>query len=188
MGSTEISKATRERIFALAKEYGCFNKYHTDTYKKKIIAVISTEQKRNVWSEGIEYLERKIDNAGYLMVLSFSNFSNENVKNQLEDFSEYAKVDGIILLNSSFDIPLNYSAPIVSVQSKTCQSGYDRFIVPCTEAIDSAVRYFYEMGHREIAYIGEMLTAGTRTCFLNAMQIYGLKINEDFILTSYCKA
>ncbi len=184
-GSSEISEITRNRIFSLAKEYGCFNKYHTDTYKKRIIAVISTEQKINVFSKGLEYLERKINDIGYLMVLSFANFAHKNQINLLEYFSEYAKVDGIILLSSHFDLSNSYSTPIVQILHKDRKSIYDKVISNPNMAITSAIQHFYEMGHREIGYIGEILTTSTLTVFRDSLKKFGLKVNEDFIRTSY---
>ena len=184
-GSPEISEATRERIFSLAKEYGCFNKYHTDSYKKRIIAVISTEQKTNVYSRGLEYLEKKITDAGYLMVLSFANFAYENQLNMLEYFSEYAKVDGIILLNSSFDLQNEYSTPIVQILRHSSRSICDTVVSTFDVAITSAIQHFYEMGHREIGYIGELLSSNTLNIFRSSMKKFGLKVNEDFIRISY---
>ena len=42
-GAEDISESTREEIFAVAREYGCFGKYYKDKYQKKIIAVICPE-------------------------------------------------------------------------------------------------------------------------------------------------
>ena len=42
-GSREISAETRERIFQIARENGCFDKYIKSKYKKKVIAVIYPE-------------------------------------------------------------------------------------------------------------------------------------------------
>ena len=38
--SPEISGQTREIIFNVAKEHGCFDKYYKPVYSKKVIAVI----------------------------------------------------------------------------------------------------------------------------------------------------
>ena len=42
-GSKEISEETRQRIFAIARENNCFEKYHKGIYHKRVISVIAPE-------------------------------------------------------------------------------------------------------------------------------------------------
>ncbi|MBQ8882704.1 MAG: helix-turn-helix domain-containing protein, partial [Clostridia bacterium] len=41
--SDEIPKATKEKIYDLAKQYGCLNRYLKQHYDNKVIAVIVPE-------------------------------------------------------------------------------------------------------------------------------------------------
>ena len=42
-GSSEISEDTKNKIFEIAKELGCFEKYSKEIYGKKLIAVLCPE-------------------------------------------------------------------------------------------------------------------------------------------------
>ena len=41
--SEEVNEQTREEVFRIAKEYGCFKKYYKAKYPKTVIAVICPE-------------------------------------------------------------------------------------------------------------------------------------------------
>ena len=59
-GSREISEYTRERIFAIAKEMGCFEKYCKRTSARPLIALLFPEVESEYYARVIGMLEREI--------------------------------------------------------------------------------------------------------------------------------
>lgn len=74
-GSKEISEDTKERIFALAKEHGCFDKYNKNRFDKKVIAVICPELNSEYYSATVTLLNREITLRGGIMSVSTTDFS-----------------------------------------------------------------------------------------------------------------
>ena len=79
-GSPDIGKETRERIFQIAKEQGCFDKYNKHRFEKKIIAVLCPELGSDLYSETVNCLMKYIEEAGALMTLSVTGFDAEREK------------------------------------------------------------------------------------------------------------
>ena len=72
---------------------------------------------------------------------------------------------------------------IRSAKSKTSQP------CDCVEtdhdpAIYRAIKYFQEMGHTKIGFIGEYLTSSIQKSFIESMKLHGLQIKEDWIICS----
>ena len=42
-GSAEVNEETREMIFGIARQYGCFKKFYNAKYPKLVIAIIAPE-------------------------------------------------------------------------------------------------------------------------------------------------
>ena len=59
-GSREISEETRERIFQIARENGCFDKYIKNKYEKKVIAVIYPELRGGFYTDVLSILDELI--------------------------------------------------------------------------------------------------------------------------------
>ena len=77
-GSREVGAATRERIFALARENGMFDKYNKNRFGKPVVAVICPEWRSNFYKTILTMLK----DSGYRGFLSlephlqeFSGFS-----------------------------------------------------------------------------------------------------------------
>ena len=76
-GSQEISEATRAKIFEIAKQYNCFERYNKLKYTKKVVAVICPEVKSEYYCSIVSYIEKSLHKLGVMMVLSISEFSTE---------------------------------------------------------------------------------------------------------------
>ncbi len=51
-------------------------------------------------------------------------------------------------------------------------------------AIYQAIKHFYDMGHKKIAFIGEYLTSSTQIRFIEALNDVGLEVKQDWIICS----
>lgn len=186
-GSTEISKQTRENIFSLAKQYGCFDRFSNVCYEKKVIAVIAPEFVSNVYTRGINIIDKLIRDRGYVMLLSFYNFSGTGLTELIRYFSNYVKVDGIIVLSGNSPFP-HTTIPIVSFGDSGKPIPFvDTFSSECKSTVIEAIKHLKDNGHKNIAFIGELLTSTKLDYFKYAMKENGLSANSDLIKVSHLR-
>jgi len=186
--SSEISEKTKNKIFDLAKEYGCFAKYYSGTPTTKIIAVIANEIKENVYTKGLRHLDKRIRQDGNVMLVAYSNYSQQTKQYLMEYFTTYAKVDGLIIFSSLENLTVtNLDIPIVEfssgIDSQTRQIS-DRIIWDMNTIINNAICYLRQNGHTDIAYVGEFLSKSKREIFKTVMQEHNLPVPEEFVRTS----
>ena len=103
-------------------------------------------------------------------------------------FAEYVKVDGIIVLSGEAKNIPETGVPIIHYKERqTFNPRVDTFSSECKSAVGLAVEYLKESGHRDIAFIGELLTNIKLEYFLDAMREQGLKADDSFIRTSHSR-
>lgn len=183
-GSKEISEETRQRIFAIARENNCFEKYHKGIYHKRVIAVIAPELRGEYYGAIITNLEQQIRVRGGAMTLSLNQFDAKNAYELFQYHAYYQKADGIILLDGNMDDIKNPDNIPAVIFSSAKGKEIDTVLVQMDQAVSQAVGYLKEMGHRRIAFIGETLTFRKKEIFLSAMQENGLYVNPSFVVTS----
>ncbi len=76
-GSKEISEETKLRIFEIAKQNNCFDKYFKNKYGKKVVAVLYPEIQSNYYTKIVDDLERMLRQKDVVMVSSITNFDKE---------------------------------------------------------------------------------------------------------------
>lgn len=183
--STEISEKTRLHIFDLAKQYGCFEKYYKPKYGKYTVAVICPEVKSAYYSAILTKLEDGISKMGASMMLSLSNFSEKTVGEHIHYYTNFAHADAIIVIGKLPPIQAVPEVPIIAFDSSHSENRNIEYIhINLESAINDAVAYLKECGHRKIGFIGETLTAAKLKLFYKAMRQNTLSVNEDYIHTS----
>lgn len=183
-GSEEISPETRNRIFEIAKENGCFDKYNKNKPFKKIIAVICPELNSEFYSGALNLLEKEIQKHNGIMTVSASNFSKEKIQELFTYYCFYCNIDGIIIISNNTKLENIHNIPAVSIGSTHQCPNIDSFNYDLFPAIFEAVEHLKENGHTRIGFISETLTSGKLTNFKQAMKKANLPINSDFIKIS----
>ena len=181
--SKGVSEETREQIFKIAREHGCYEQFHKGRYFKKLIAVICPEIKSEVYHRLITYLESLIADMGATMILSLSNFSSSTEEALYSYHAYYQKVDGIILIGNYADLTEEYTIPTVRIGYSTTKS-FNNVRTDAQAAMDETVKYLMDMGHRKIAFLGESLTSKKANRFNLAMKKYAMPIHEEYIINS----
>lgn len=181
--SPEISAETRNAIFDIAKKHGCFDKYYKEKYKKYVIAVICPEFQSEYYSDYLSILEREIMKRNATMIVGTADFSEEKARELLDYYATFAKVDGVILIESFIAEIGKYSLPIVSIGPSLSE---DIFCIPTNSsgAIDDAARLFVQNGHKKIGYIGEKLTVKKEVLFKKTLKKYGIECRNEFFVRS----
>lgn len=160
----DVSKETKEHIFALAREHGVFGKYYKGKYHKKIIAIICPEFRSNYYTRFLECLQGMIEASDGICVVSADRFDPRRQAELIEYYASYLKVDGLIVFGMR-DIPKKgYTAPIVSLLGNT-DVAFDSVNVDMDHAIKGAVRTLHDLGHTKLAFLGETLTKAKANAF-----------------------
>lgn len=193
-GNTEIKKETRERIFQIARELNYLpNKSDNDSSANHLqtIGVICPEIKSNFYANIVNTMGDAIKKAGYSMIVGLTNFKYENELHYLNLFED-KKVDGIVFITSLDervkDDLINFrtrsSIPVVQLASFINVEEYDCIKIDEQLAMSLALSHLIELGHKDIAFVGETLTRDRQNKFAELMLGFGLKADSDLIKVS----
>ncbi len=183
-GSKEISQKTRDRIFELAKENDCFDKYYSAKRSKKVILVICPEIDSQYYSSMISKMEKEITKRGAIFMLSLNNFSAKKESELISFYQETKDVDGIIVIAAQTKIKFNKDVPIVAVNTKRDNSEVDCINTAYSQSLSDTVDYLIKNGHEKIALICDEKSKSRVNIFSSHMQKKGLIVNPEF---SFCE-
>ncbi len=185
-GSHEVSEATRERIFALAREHGVFDKYDKNKFSKRIIAVICPDMRRDYYNEVVNALKKELEARGCMTLVSISDFSPEKRDELYSYYTAYAKVDGVIVLSHALDIdPDTLMIPtVLYTKNPALPPKVDCVFLDVQPAIVDALRYLQAMGHEHFGFVGHHRAEHRREEFLRATKALGIPIRESDIRMS----
>ena len=185
-GSHEVSEATRERIFAIAREQGVFEKYDKNRFCKPVIAVICPEINSDYYNAVVTQFKKEIEARGAIMLLSINDFSSEKLEEIYSYYTAYAKVDGVILFSTrlrSVD-PGVLLIPTVCYTQTASEIAVDSVRVDTRSAMLDAILDLKRQGHTKIGFAGEKLTRGRHRDFCEMMHEAGLSVYERYCKTS----
>lgn len=177
----DISRETRDHIFAIARQAGCYGKFYKGNYHKKVIAVICPELAGDFYSGFVERLQQLIERDGCMPVISTDHFLPTAQAELIEYYASYLHVDGILVFDLKAPVKKGYQAPIVSLYS-AAHTGADCVNIDMDSAIHDAVRLLMEYGHENIVFFGETLTSAKAEAFSRATE--NLLHKEPSIITS----
>lgn len=153
----DVREDTKNRIFEIAKQYGCFGKFYKGKFSKKIIAIICSELISNYYISFVERLQNYIEDNGGIAIISVDHFKAGKQAELIDYYASYLKVDGIIVFNLKTAIKKGYDIPIVSLFGSS-SGHFDSVNLDFNAAMTEAFDLLHKFGHRKVAYIGENLT------------------------------
>lgn len=182
-GSREISEETREKIFSIAREHNCFDKYNKNKFDKKVIAVIAPELGSDYYNTILSILNREITEQNGIMTVSIGNFSAEKENELFAYYSSYCKADGIIIVAPKSIIKNDERIPAVTIGHLKSSENVDLIRLDMREAIHDAVAYLKSKGHTKIGFVGEALTLSKLNAFRAAMCEELLPVRNEWMKT-----
>ena len=182
-GSNEVNEQTREHIFKIAKENGCFKKYYNVKYPKYVIAVICPEFKSRHYSFYLTVIQNELSKHNCEICVATTDFSKDETFNLIEYYTKYANVDGIIVIDPQDDIKTEINIPM-AVIGKNRQKEIITASGNTKSALCDVIKYFKEKDITKIGFIGEELTKGMVESFKSAMTENNLQVDESFIYTT----
>ena len=182
--SPEISNHTKEIIFKVAKEHGCFDKYYKPVYSKKVIAVICPEILGIHYTQMATLLSEKISSRRGTMLLSVDGFSKEKNQELIDYYTKFCRADGIIVIEPSAVIKNNTDIPMVQIGTDNETKNIDCINVDVNEAMDSAFDYLLNKNYKKIGFIGERYAKPEYEYFNSAADKFKVNVSKKHIYVS----
>ena len=184
-GSPEISKKTRDAIFKIAKDNGCFDKYYKVPRHRPIIALLAPEPEGEYYGNEIGILERALFLRGADTVIAFTRFSPEKEVRLFRIFAYEMKVDGFVIWSSGELIKNPYKIPLVALTSgKKAPENADVIYVDIEDAIFRLAEKLKSFGHSNVGFICDKITVGKEKLLKRAMRKVGLPVHDKYMITS----
>ncbi len=183
-GSTEVNEETREMIFRVAREHGCFKKFYNAKFPKLVIAIIAPEFKSAYYTRYLSCLQEAFGKENCELCVSTTNFSPEKEEGLLEYYYKHSNVDGILVLDSHTTIEDRYEIPIVSLNSKRNTHCPHEIINNMYPAMQECAAYLKSKGVTDVGFVGEALTMGKCRSFARALHAVGITLGEENISTT----
>lgn len=142
--SPEVNEQTREQIFEIARELGCFKKYYKAQYPKLVIAVLCPEFKSRLYSQSLSVLQEYLSSHNCEISAAATDFSGETEQELLRYYNRHTSVDGIIVIGSNGKPEPELELPVAYVLGKN--PGCFRVSMNTQPAIRQAVTIFSAMG------------------------------------------
>lgn len=167
----DVCEETKKRIFALAKQYGCFGKYQKNKFSKKVFAIVCSELISDYYVGFVEQLRRIIEANDGIAVISVDHFSPKKQAELIEYYASYLHVDGVVVFGLKCPIKKGYDIPIVAMFS-AIDTNVDSVKVCMENAMIEAIDLLYRKGHRSVTFVSEPRTKEKQTLFSLACERY----------------
>ena len=183
-GSSEVNEETREMIFRVAREHGCFKKFYNAKFPKLVIAIIAPEFKSAYYTRYLSCLQDALGAENCELCVSTTDFSPEKEESLLEYYYKHSNVDGILVLDSHISIEGRYEIPIVSLNSKRKARYPHEIINNMYPAMQECAAYLKSKNVTDVGFVGERLTQGKCRSFAQALGEVGIQLPEENISTT----
>ena len=160
----DISEETRQMIFRVAREYGCYGQFYKGKFHKQVIAIISPEIGSGFYAAYVERLQRIIRAHNGIALISADEFSEAAQAELLDYYASYLRVDGIVAFSLKKPIKKGYDIPIVSLFSAP-DPRIDTVSINLEAPMEEAVDLLRSLGHEKIGFLGEQLTEAKAAMF-----------------------
>lgn len=196
-GQKGVSEEMRKKIVDLANELG---------YKQP--SMMRKEADRTSYNIGVIMLEKYFDKYNSFYLQMYQYISSESIQNnsfsllevitqKMEDdlvlprLKQENKVDGIIVIGKFADRYLallreNFKKPIVYLDFCVEHQDMDVVISDSFYGAYNLTSYLFEMGHKDIAYVGNILETSSimdrYLGYLKALMEHGCQLREDWII------
>ncbi len=180
-GSSEVNVETRDLIFKVAREHGCFKKFYNAKFPKLVIAIIAPEFKSSYYTRYLSCLQDALGEENCELCVSTTDFSPEKEESLIEYYYKHSTVDGILLLDSHITIEDKYEIPIVSLNSKRSSQCPHKIINNMYPAMQECAAYLKSKKVTDVGFVGERLTLGKCRSFARALEEVGIELPEENI-------
>ena len=121
---------------------------------------------------------------GYTMLLSISNFDPEMTEELLRYYTEHSRVNGMVIFGDYPTVQSKTDTVIISVTEKSDAISKNCIRLDLTDGLASAIALLKKLGHSRIAYVGEPLTQNKCDDLRRGMKKEGLCTDDELFVCS----
>lgn len=181
-GSGEISERTREKIFRIAREHDCFDKYYKAPREHPLVALMFPEPESEYYAKSIGILEGALKERGADVIVAFTRFDPEVAARIFRELAYRMKVDGVIMSGWGGLIKNSDELPLINISNSGRRPhNADTVKVDIEGGILSLVQTVKAYGHRRVGFIGESLTLLKEEMLRRALRTAGLPVYDEYI-------
>lgn len=179
--SDEISTELREKIIKIAIECG----YFAEKGRRKIgyskdgaitIAVLCPEIISIAYAGEITAIKKSLEMRGAVAAIYVYDFDSDKLNHIIKNIIVGNRADGIIFFQGK-EIEAEGSVPIVGIGSGN--GNYDTVSPDTTGYFSEIIKYLKDLGHRDIAFVGELYTESKSEAFKQALDIHNIPFDEN---------
>ena len=137
--SSEVNEQTREELFRIAKEQGCFKKFYNAKYPRFVVVLVCPELRGRYYSRMVARLQELFADADCEVSVASTRFSEENQKELLNYYHDYSNVDGILVIDGGNIAKRKYEIPIVALSYSQNQCVDASVTIGIEQAIEQLV-------------------------------------------------
>ncbi len=183
--SHEVNDETREHIFRIAKEQGCFKKFFNAKYPKPVVAVLCPEIHSQAYAMQVRFLKEELEKRDCAVCVSSYDFQTQAAVELVGYYERYTSVDAVISLGPLPPFVYGHEIPLLVCGTDREGIADVQVRVDNTVALAEIVDGFLSAGRHHIAFIGESLTQSIEKEFCKIVQSRGcewrcVRVNERF--------
>ncbi len=152
-GSKEISEQTKERIIALAVEHGVMRANYHRQLEKKRVAIIVPEIISVYYSRSAQAVSDFLVKEGVEPSIHYYDFDSERYFEIINHLASQKLVDGILTFSEG-NTTRFLGVPTVTFTNEK-DGEVDCVYADLNKGVLKAVEHLYNLGHREIGFVGE---------------------------------
>ncbi len=193
-GERHVKKETKDKILKTVEKYKYKPNIIARSLSKKktgIIGIILPDINNPFYSEVVKGIDEELQGHDYLTVVVNTYYNSEIEISQLKKLGAMF-VDGYIFVGGSCEFEKiktyfgDYLENFVLVNRKCKNRQFSSVIIDSKRAIEEAVNFLAENGHREISYIGwssrEIIIPESKySGYIKGLDNHNLQLNEDFL-------
>ena len=182
--SPEVNEQTRDMIFEVAKENGCFKKFYRQEYPGLVFAVICPEFESTYYSAFISEMQKYLSKYNSEVAVAATGFDGATEQRLLEYYRRYHTADGIILINGFTPVDSGNDIPIATVNCYRGCKGAINVKVGSYNPIKEMLSIWKGAGVSEIGFIGDCYTGQRLRSLKKALEENSLKKIEEFFVST----
>lgn len=190
--SSDISRETRERVLAEADRIGYVKHLRKRAAQREssLIGIVCPEVTSHYYSQAVTFLNARLQEKNYHMILALSDFSPEVEKMQLAQFVQM-NVAGIIAITEQVDlspaihsIPGANAIPMVIMGLNYESRDIDVVSIDEKSGVREVVEHLIERGHRRIGFVGDQFVSPRLEALRNCLAANGIPLPEEYVALS----
>jgi DNA-binding LacI/PurR family transcriptional regulator len=156
--SREVNNETREYIFRVAKEQGCFKKFFNAKYPKPVVAVLCPELHSQAYAMQVRFLKEELEKRDCTVCVSSYDFQTQTAAELIGYYERYTSVDAVVSLGALPSFVGGHEIPLFVCGSDKEGVSDVQVRVDIVPALTEIADMFLAAGRRDIVFIGEPLT------------------------------